>query len=57
MLRANNLISLNASKTELLIFRHSNKKINYDFKIIMYGEKLYPSTFVKYLGVLIDIFI
>ena len=52
-LRANK-ICLNTSKTELLIFRHPNKKPNYEFKIKMNGKKLYPSKFVKYLGVLID---
>ena len=50
-LRANKL-SLNTSKTELLVFKHPNKI--YDFKIKMNGKKLYPSKFVKYLGVLID---
>ena len=49
-----NKISLNASKTELLIFRHPNKKINYEFKLKIDGKKLIPSKFVKYLGVLID---
>ncbi len=49
-----NKISLNASKTELLIFRHPNKKINYNFKIKINGKKLIPSSYVKYLGVLID---
>ena len=53
-LRANK-ISLNSSKTELLIFSLPNKKIDYDdFKIKMNVKKLYPSKFVKYLGVLID---
>ena len=52
-LRANK-ISLNTSKTELLVFKHPNKKINYEFKIKMNGKKLYPSKFVKYLGILID---
>ena len=52
-LRANK-ISLNTSKTELLVFKHPNKIINYDFKIKMDGKKLYPSKFVKYLGILID---
>ena len=33
-LRAN-LISLNASKTELLFFRHPNKNRNFDFKLKM----------------------
>ena len=51
-LRAN-IISLNKSKTELLIFKHPNKKINHEFKLKMDGKKLYPSKYVKYLGVLI----
>ena len=49
-----NKISLNASKSELLIFRHPNKRINYDFKIKIDGKKIIPSLFVKYLGILID---
>ena len=49
-----NRISLNASKSELIIFKHPNKKINYDFKIKIDGKKLNPSKFVKYLGVIID---
>ena len=49
-----NLISLNSSKTELIIFKHPNKKINYNFKIMIDGKKLIPSKFVKYLGILID---
>ena len=48
-----NKISLNTSKTELLVFKHPNKKINYQFKIKMNGKKLYPSKFVRYLGILI----
>ena len=49
-----NKISLNASKTELLIFRHPNKPINYDLKIKLDGKRVYPSKYVKYLGILID---
>ena len=49
-----NKISLNCSKTELLIFRHPNKQINYDLKIKINGKRLIPSEFVKYLGILID---
>ena len=52
-LRANK-ISLNASKTELLLFRHPNKKINFDLKIKLNGKKLIPSSYVKYLGIYID---
>ena len=36
-LRANK-IWINANKTELLIFKHPNKKINYEFKIKMNGK-------------------
>ena len=49
-----NKISLNASKTKLIIFRHPNKNINYDLKVKIDGKKLLPSKYVKYLGVLID---
>ena len=49
-----NKISLNASKTEILIFRNHNKPLNYDLKIKLDGKRLYPSKYVKYLGILID---
>ena len=49
-----NKISLNVSKTEILLFRHVRKPINYDLKIKLDGKKLQPSKFVKYLGLLID---
>ena len=49
-----NKISLNANKTELLVFRHPNKVLNYDLKIKIDGKKLFPSDYVKYLGILID---
>jgi hypothetical protein len=49
-----NKISLNCSKTELIIFRHPNKQINYNLKIKINGKKLMPSKFVKYLGIYID---
>ena len=52
-LRANK-ISLNVSKTEVLIFRHPNKPINYDLRIKLDGKRLYPAKYVKYLGILID---
>ena len=39
-----NKISLNTSKTELLIFRHPNKKIEFDLKIKIDGKKIIPST-------------
>ena len=41
----------------MLIFRHPNKKINYNLKIKIEGRKLIPSKFVKYLGFYIDPFL
>ena len=49
-----NKISLNASKTELIIFRDPKKKSCHELKIKIDGKKLIPSSFVKYLGILID---
>ena len=49
-----NKISLNASKTKLIIFRHPNKTINYELKIKIDGKRLIPSEYIKYLGVIID---
>ena len=52
-LRANK-ISLNAKKTELLIFRSKQRKINYDIKVKINGKKLIPVNHIKYLGLYID---
>ena len=52
-LRANK-ISLNASKTELIIFRDPRKKPTYSMKIRINGKKLTPCSSVKYLGIYID---
>ena len=52
-LRANK-ISLNASKTELIIFRDPKKKLSQDLKIKINGKRLTPSNYVKYLGIYID---
>ena len=49
-LRANK-ISLNASKTELIIFRDPRKKITYNMKIKIDGKKILPCSSVKYLGI------
>ena len=49
-----NKIFLNAGKTELLIFKHPNIKINCEFKIKLDDKRLYFSKYVKYLGVLSD---
>ena len=40
-------ISLNASKTEMLIFRHPNKKLNYDLKIKLDGKKYAPLSMLN----------
>ena len=47
-------ISLNISKTEFILFRKRNKTINYDLKIKINGKRIFPSTSVKYLGVIFD---
>ena len=49
-----NKISLNSDKTELIIFRHPNKKINFNLKIKLNGKLLLQSEHVKYLGILLD---
>ena len=52
-LRANKL-SLNIEKTELVVFRRQNTKLNNSFKIKLDGKRLFPTSSVKYLGVLIN---
>ena len=52
-LRANKL-SLNVEKTELVVFRRQNAKLNNSFKIKLDVKRLFPTTSVKYLGVLLD---
>ena len=49
-----NRISLNISKTELIIFRSTRKSIDCEIKIKLNGKRLYPSTHINYLGVLLD---
>ena len=60
-----NKIALNASKTEVIIFRHKNKPLMYrktptdplvpwKLKIKLEGKLIQPSTHVKYVGVLLD---
>ena len=49
-----NFISLNTKKTELVIFHHPSKTLKYNLKIKLNGKKLYPSDYVRYLGILID---
>ena len=63
-----NKISLNASKTKALIFRHQNKHVMYrknpkdklsmwNITIKTNGKKIELSSHVKYLGILIDSFL
>ena len=49
-----NKISLNASKTEIIIFRDPRKKTEFELKIKIDGKKIFPSKFVKYLGIYLD---
>ena len=52
-LKANKL-SLNFTKTELIIFHSSSKKIDHNLKFKLDGKRLTPTSTVKYLGVLLD---
>ena len=53
MLNANK-ISLNVSKTELILFKSKMKKLDFDFKLKLNGKRLYLTESVKYLGNKID---
>ena len=52
-LRANKL-SLNVEKTEIVLFRRQNTKLNNSFKIKLEGKRMFPTSSVKYLDVLLD---
>ena len=49
-----NKISLNSNKTEYILFKHPRRNLNYELKIKINGLNLYPSSFIKYLGIYID---
>ena len=49
-----NKISLNAKKTEMVIFKSNQKKFEGDLKIKLFGKRLSLTESVKYLGVKID---
>ena len=49
-----NKISLNCSKTEMIMFKRASIKIDFKFKIKLNGHRLYPSDSIKYLGILLD---
>ena len=48
-----NKISLNCSKTEFILF-HAPGGADHDFKILMNGTRIRPSSYIKYLGVFLD---
>ena len=52
-LRANKL-SLNIEKTELVVFPRQNTKLNNSFQIKLDEKRLFPTSTVKYFGVLLD---
>ena len=49
-----NKLSLNVEKTKLLVFWRQNTKLNNSFKIKLDGKRLFPTSSVKYLGILLD---
>ena len=48
-----NKISLNCDKTEIIFFHKPGEKIP-DLKIKMNGHRIFPSKFIKYLGIYLD---
>ena len=49
-----NKISLNVSKTELIIFEPRMKKLDFDLKLKLNGKRIHPTKSVKHLGIKID---
>jgi hypothetical protein len=49
-----NKIALNTSKTQLIVFKHKSRSLNYNLKVKINGTRLYPTQYIKYLGVFID---
>ena len=49
-----NKIALNVAKTEIILFKTSNKNHYADLKIKLYRKRIHASPYVKYLGVFID---
>ena len=49
-----NKISLNVSKTELIIFKPKRKPLDFNVKIKLNGKRVYPTDSMRYLGVKID---
>ena len=46
-----NKLSLNTSKTELVVFKSRNKKITKNLNFRISGQKIQPTSQVRYLGV------
>ena len=46
-----NKICLNISKTEIVLFRSAKKQLDFRLRFKLNGKKLYPTNWVKYLGV------
>ena len=49
-----NKISLNVAKTEVILFKRKNKQLGTDLKLKLCRKRLYTTTHVKCLGILID---
>ena len=49
-----NKISLNTQTTEYILFRHKRKSVNFNLNLKLNGKKLYPSSYIKYLGIFLD---
>ena len=49
-----NRLSLNASKTEIIVLRPHSKSINLRITSKLHHTKLYESTKIKYLGLIVD---
>ena len=49
-----NRISLNVSKTEIILFKPKRKQLDADLKLKVCRKRLYATTHVRYLGVLIN---
>ena len=50
----NKRISMNVSKTELIMFKPRMKKLDFDLKLKLNGKRLYSTKSAKYLGIKID---
>ena len=49
-----NRLSLNAQKTEFIIFRPARKKLPFRITLKIQNTKLFESTKIKYLGIILD---